>query len=347
MNKFKIFLTITCLLVVFVVGQGFCAYEDTIPPEILAQMDKEILSGKRPTFAFITETDIFSLRENPKFDADFVRFNFEPGYLSSIQTQILLNWIEGGFNRIYFYGSEINKYAHYLPSSSNSTYIDSGNSKSLSIPLQNHVVNTDCKIVYFKSELNPNASISKNLSKNRANALKNLSPGSSAIAQTKGGEVVAGCVRHESGGGETYFRVGTNGVDSDRWRLNYWHWALGLPVPGAADDTIYGSSSISTLAEAVRYDQIILKNNDTITGIILDEEFSIRTSYTFLTFKNDTIDKIEFEGSTTNLDIIILRLGDKISGNLENSSVHIMLNSGQEITIDNDKIKLIRFKKTI
>ena len=53
----------------------------SIPPEIVKQYDPDILSGKRPSFETLRNGDIFSLRDKPKLDADFVRLALDLGNL--------------------------------------------------------------------------------------------------------------------------------------------------------------------------------------------------------------------------------------------------------------------------
>ena len=57
--------------------------EQLVPPEVLRELDPDILSGKRPTIKSIGQAEIFALREAPKFDEDFVTLSFDDGFRKS------------------------------------------------------------------------------------------------------------------------------------------------------------------------------------------------------------------------------------------------------------------------
>ena len=88
--------TFICTVMMFSFNIGIALAEeftfandaDLIPPEVLKQMDPDIRSGKRPTFATIHQGDIFGLRETPKFDTDFVKFDFAVSNLSTVPEYI-------------------------------------------------------------------------------------------------------------------------------------------------------------------------------------------------------------------------------------------------------------------
>lgn len=105
-----------------------------------------------------------------------------------------------------------------------------------------------------------------------------------------------------------------------------------------------GTTSESSTSTS-EYDSIILKNGDAISGTIINKAWSLKASYGDLNFGSSEIDLIDFEGAGQNIDIISLKLGDKISGVVQNNIINIRLVSGAELKIDKDKIKTIRFKK--
>jgi len=112
---------------------------EIIPPEILAQMDKDILSGKRPNIAKLRQGEIFGLRKNPRIEADFVTFDFDIGNLSSVQKEIIHRWVRTGVNKIYLLSGQISLYTLFFDPV-----------KGLSAGYHTdqflrHVVNTDCK----------------------------------------------------------------------------------------------------------------------------------------------------------------------------------------------------------
>lgn len=99
-----------------------------------------------------------------------------------------------------------------------------------------------------------------------------------------------------------------------------------------------------TLANASKHDRITLKNGDTVTGDIRNEEFSIQTSYGLLKFSRSEIDRITLEGAGANVDALRLRNGDKLSGVIQERSLKVALAAGEEAELDKDKVKEIRFR---
>ena len=100
-----------------------------------------------------------------------------------------------------------------------------------------------------------------------------------------------------------------------------------------------------TAAEATNYDQILLKNADTISGQIKTEAFRLRTSYGDLNFHTPQIAYIDFEGGDQNMDVIVLNIGDRLSGVIETPVITLRTRSGTEVKLDKVKIKRITFKK--
>lgn len=301
------------------------ADEDLIPPEILKQMDADILSGKRPSIAIIKQSDIFGLREHPKFQTDFVTFGFEPDRLSTVQREVIEKWITSGANNIYLKDKGISKYADLFRP------LVSGRGKAMK--LTRHQVNTDCKDVAFGThDYYPDFYC----------GFGPLPPGSSVIAETDAGFAICGMA--PIGLSRLYLGRTATGADARRWELNYWHWALGLPVPGAAATGIPGSPPLS-LSDMAKYDTVTLKNGDTVFGTILNEKFTIQTSYAELSFERAKIEQIVFEGAGANLDVIMLRVGDRMSGVLKDTKLQVKLVAGQISEIDRDKVKSIQMRK--
>lgn len=101
-----------------------------------------------------------------------------------------------------------------------------------------------------------------------------------------------------------------------------------------------------SLIVSSKYDSIITKNGDILSGTILAEQFVLKTSYAGLTIKTTDIESINLEGSGRNIKTVQLRTGDRISGVTEDKTVEIKLPIGSELTLEKDKIKLIDFKKS-
>lgn len=69
--------------------------KNTIPPQILGWYDPDILSGKRPTFYYLKNEDIWNLP--PKSDIDIIILdNLRIDSLTPIHIQKLLDWIYNG-----------------------------------------------------------------------------------------------------------------------------------------------------------------------------------------------------------------------------------------------------------
>ncbi len=109
-------------------------------------------------------------------------------------------------------------------------------------------------------------------------------------------------------------------------------------------DAIKGSGA-STPADLTQADRVILKNGDVVTGALLTPQFSIKTSYTSLVFNAQEIAAIVLEGGGQNIETLLLKNGDKLSGVIEPKAVTVRLASGQQIDIQKDKIKEIRTKR--
>lgn len=146
--------TITIFMIMLFAGLVLAANDaDLIPPEVLKQMDQDIRSGKRPIIETIHQGDIFGLRENPKFGADFVKFDFDVSKLSTVQQRIIENWIRAGQNVVYLANVEVLNYGP-LPGPVGCSY-NNRCSRNVSdfywvnCTLLRHAVNTDCEKIKF------------------------------------------------------------------------------------------------------------------------------------------------------------------------------------------------------
>ncbi len=349
---------ITCFVIIFVnFGLVFAANDaDLIPPEVLKQMDPDIRSCKRPIFATIHQGDIFGLRENPEFDADVVKFDFDVSKLSTVQLQIIENWIRSGHNTVYLKDADIGKYSSLLSPIGLYTQFAVGCKSSAPAPvsctLLRHQVNTDCESVVFH-RLYSSVRISTGGGTCGGShffwsvpCLTNIPEEGTVIVEAGGGNAVCGVF--PLGEGRILFRTTVSGTDSRRWVLNFWHWAMGLGVPGAAETGIPGSGSSGlSLEEAKKYDLIVLKNGDTVTGTVENKNFTLKSSYSEMAFEISEVAKIVFAGAGSNVDVIRLKVGDKISGVVQDEKVVIKLVSGTSIEVEKDKIKEIKIRQEI
>lgn len=125
--------------------------------------------------------------------------------------------------------------------------------------------------------------------------------------------------------------------DAQRFYANLKELSAGYPVPPSVI-----SGMIST-EPTKKYDQIILTNQDIITGKILNESFTVKTAYGTFTFKRTEISRINLG---ENVDKIVLKIGDQLTGVLQGKEIHIKLVSGNEEIIHVDKVSRINFSSS-
>lgn len=200
------------------------SYEETIPPEILNKFEKSILSGDRPVFGKITQAMIFSLRDQPDQGGEIYKLDLDPKKLSSVQLEILKNWIKAGHNILFWGKSEASKCAVLFSEAIQFSQLVWEEKPTLN----KHPVNTDIKDVRFYTEENNGM---------RSLNLLNKYPSDTEVIVSIEIGVIAG--RAPYGKGNIYFALFDNtwmsGVDKDRWTLNFNQWMLGLKVPEAAN----------------------------------------------------------------------------------------------------------------
>jgi hypothetical protein len=102
-------------------------------------------------------------------------------------------------------------------------------------------------------------------------------------------------------------------------------------------------SDVRADSEYINFDQILLKNGDTITGQIMTKAFKLRTSYSTLKFRTPQIGYLDFEGAGKSKDVMGLRTGDKLSGVLEVGSINLLMRSGAEVYLNKEMIRKITF----
>jgi hypothetical protein len=99
------------------------------------------------------------------------------------------------------------------------------------------------------------------------------------------------------------------------------------------------------MPEPVHYDRIILKNGDTINGQVLTAAFTLTTFYGTLNFEADKIQQINIQGDGEEVDFVMLKTGDRLSGTIEESLIRIKIDSGKEVVVSKEKIKDVLFRK--
>jgi len=152
----------------------------------------------------------------------------------------------------------------------------------------------------------------------------------------------------EYGKGHVYFNTLTKpyGRDLQRFGLNLNQWLIGKKVPGSATTEILGYTSPEVPREQVeRYDLLTLRNGDTLSGTILNESFTIETTYATLSFPKEEIKRIIFESERAEIQIMELVRGDVLRGVIRDEIINIDIPSAGENPIEQDKIREIDFAK--
>lgn len=249
-------------------------YEDTIPPEILRRYEPAIVKHERPVIVRITQPMIFGLRDKPDQGGDVYTFDFYPTELSSVQQETIRKWVRDGRNVLFWGCNDAQGYADLFRDA-----ITLSHRPLERCDLNKHPVNTDVQHIEFGhvSEYEDHTlplltrfgSIDGTLPQPRyflpllerepyafQTLLGKQHPGSgpwlySLTKYPPDTEVIVSCTngvvagRVPYGRGNIYFQLHGSrypGADWDRWTLNFNHWMLGFPVPGAVETTL-GSSN--------------------------------------------------------------------------------------------------------
>jgi len=194
-------------------------YKETVPAEVLKLYHQDIINGSRPKIVTITQPMILSLVNRPQLGGDVYNFDFDMRDLSSTEKNILLGWIKNGQKILLWGDIDIWKYAPLF-----SDKLKIAGKTDLEVLLSAHPVNNNVKNILFKGKSNSYVYLSQ------------YPLGTEIIAYVKE-DVIAGRVPY--GKGSIYF-VGLGehwdlGKDKDIWTLNFYHWMLGLNVPGKVE----------------------------------------------------------------------------------------------------------------
>ena len=90
-------------------------------------------------------------------------------------------------------------------------------------------------------------------------------------------------------------------------------------------------------------DRIILKSGDNLSGQLQTKAFTLKTSYGTFKFEAPEISYIDFDtkDKDKDIDVIVLKIGDRLSGEVEAESVKFLLRSGKEVSFEGKAIKKI------
>ena len=130
-----------------------------------------------------------------------------------------------------------------------------------------------------------------------------------------------------------------------RGRSSFGEWSMYLRDIYKIDFNPSVTSQPQVSVTSSEFGQILLKNGDIISGEIKTGPFKLRTPYGTLTFEADKISSIDFEGGGQNIDVVVFKVGDKISGVVEVDTINLLMRSGTEVNLDKEEIKQITFHK--
>jgi hypothetical protein len=99
------------------------------------------------------------------------------------------------------------------------------------------------------------------------------------------------------------------------------------------------------LERPVDTDVMLLKNGDKLTGDVLNEEFSIRTSYADLTFNQESLAGIDLEDRINDMEVLITANDNRFSGFLDDSVFRFKLVTGPEIAVRREKVARVVFRR--
>lgn len=299
-------------------------YSRTIPPEILNQYDPGLLDGSRPKMVAITQEMIWSLRNRPDQGGDVYTLDFEPAEISTVQKNVLLEWIKAGHN-VLIAGERCKIYWSVFPGFSEPTEVKNCPGP-LPVTLAEHAVNTDCANVTFCTQTEGNVRRTDGTYGTGHDHLFFITLDESAIIvasldrgmrERDPGGAVAGCMPYGKGG--VYFITKLpQGSDTDRWTLNFRQWMLGLPIPGAAEIHVpqAGDDTDSERPPERKTDgrqgngPITLAGGVSFTSRDAGSEIAITSGGNELTFGLDEAASVILEGRRGEAQSLVIRFRD-------------------------------------
>jgi hypothetical protein len=107
------------------------------------------------------------------------------------------------------------------------------------------------------------------------------------------------------------------------------------PAPTETDDRL---GVVLDLERPSSTDILLLRNGDKLTGTVLNDSFSIRTSYAQLKFNNRMIAGIDLEGGANNIESIITVNNNRFSGFIDDPVFVFKLQTGPQIEVRREKV---------
>jgi len=106
--------------------------------------------------------------------------------------------------------------------------------------------------------------------------------------------------------------------------------------------------AIETVLDTTRpkdVDILLLRNGDKLTGTVMNESFSIRTSYAHIVIESKYIAGINLEGGANNIESIITVNNNRFSGFIDDAFVSFKLTGGPQLEIRREKVLKIVFRQ--
>jgi len=91
-------------------------------------------------------------------------------------------------------------------------------------------------------------------------------------------------------------------------------------------------------------DILLLRNGDKLTGTVLNDKFSIRTSYAKIELNNRIIAGIDLEGGANNIEKIITVNNNRFSGFIDDPVFVFKLQSDAKIEVRREKVLKVVFR---
>jgi hypothetical protein len=157
-----------------------------------------------------------------------------------------------------------------------------------------------------------------------------------------------------------------SGMDADLFRLNFWHWALGLDIPGTRtprekktvtaevipkEKQILGGQKTHNQGAALPQapegmDTIVMTNGNQASGYILTQTIALKSKFGILNIPIEQIRKISM--TENRIGTFLVQGDDKISGTVETAKIAFrfktQLGTDTDTDIEIDTIKEIIFK---
>ena len=97
-----------------------------------------------------------------------------------------------------------------------------------------------------------------------------------------------------------------------------------------------GAADISNSGDTVE-----LENGDKLTGMLLNESFTVTSPYSLVTVKKEQISEIRINDGYRNHDVIELKSGGSIEGTIEENELSLKTAPDKIITFNKNKCKKI------